>query len=105
MSDIAFSFEYKGTKEDAVIQIKQMEQMAHEKYPQFEGCWEITWKDDGGLVDARYMGMDIAGQFDIVERDAKGGDVKVSVKLPMLLSMLKGPIETQLKSEIQKMIG
>ena len=105
MSDISFSFEYKGSKDDAFSQIKNMEQKAREKYPQYDGCWEITWKDNGGLVDARIMGMDINGQFDIVERDAAGGEVKVSIMLPMLLSMMSGPIESQIKSEIQKMIG
>ncbi|MBQ3350995.1 MAG: polyhydroxyalkanoic acid system family protein [Thermoguttaceae bacterium] len=105
MSDINFSIEYKGSKDDAVAQIKNLEQAAHEKYTQYEGCWEITWKDYGGLVDARIMGMDITGQFDVVERDANSGDVKVSVKLPMLLSMMKDPIEKQLKTEIQKMLG
>ena len=102
MSDIAFSFEYKGTKDDAVCQIKDLEKKIREKYPQYDGCWEITWKDYSGLVDARYMGMDISGEFEIVERDANGGDVKVSITLPMLLSMMKGPIEKQIKSEIQK---
>lgn len=105
MSDIAFSFEYKGSKDDAFRQLKDMERKVHEQYPQYEGCWEVTWKDDGGFVDSRFMGMDIQGQFDIVERDANGGDVNVSIKLPLLLSMMKGPIESQLKSEIQKMIG
>ena len=105
MSDIKLSFEYKGTKDDAVCQIKSMEQKVREKYPEYDGCWEITWKDKGGLVDARYMGMDITGQFDIVERDAQSGDVNVLITLPMLLTMLKGTIESQLKSEIQKMLG
>ena len=105
MSDIAFSFEYKGTKDDAVCQIKDLEKKAREKFPQYDSCWEITWKDYGGLVDARYMGMDISGEFEIVERDANGGDVKVSITLPMLLTMMKGPIEGTIKSEIQKMIG
>ena len=105
MSDIKFSFEYKGTKDDAVNLVSKLEKTAHEKYPQYEGCWEITRKDNGGLVDARVMGMDITGQYDIVERDANGGDVKVSIKLPMLLSMMKGTIESQIKSEIQKMLG
>lgn len=105
MSDIAFSFGYSGTKEDAINQVKKIEQMAHQKFPQYDGCWEITWQDKGGSVDARYMGVDISGQFDIVERDSSGGDVKVTVKLPMLLSMMKDSIETKLKSEIQKMIG
>ena len=105
MSKIAFSFEYKGTKDDAVNQINNLKQKAQEKYPEYDGCWELTWKDNSGLVDARIMGMDITGQFDIVERDANGGDVNVSIKLPMLLSMMKGTIESQLKSEIQKMMG
>lgn len=105
MSNLNFSFEYKGTKNDAVNLIDKLEKTAHEKFPQYEGCWEITKKDNGGLVDARVMGMDITGQYDIVERDANGGDVKVSIKLPMLLSMMKDTIATQIKSEIQKMIG
>lgn len=105
MSDINFCVEYTGSKDDAVSQIKHLEQMAHEKYPQYEGCWEITWQDYGGSVDARYMGMDISGEFDIVERDSNGGNVKISITLPMLLTMMKGPIESQLKSEIQKMLG
>lgn len=105
MSDIDFNFEYKGTKEEAVCQLKNMEQKAREKYPQYDGCWEVTWKDNGGLVDARFMGMDIAGQFDIVERDSNGGVVKVSITLPVLMAMMKGPIESQIKSEIQKMLG
>lgn len=105
MSDIAFSFEYKGTKDDAVCQIKDLEKKTREKFPQYDSCWEITWKDYAGLVDARYMGMDISGEFEIVERDANGGDVKVSITLPMLLTMMKGPIEGQIKSEIQKMLG
>ena len=86
MSDIVFSFDYKGTKEDAFDQIKNLEQKARQTYPQYDSCWDITWQDNGGLIDARYMGMDITGQFDIVERDAAGGDVKVSIKLPALLS-------------------
>lgn len=105
MSDIAFSFGYKGTKENAVSQVKNMEQMARQKFPQYKDCWDLTWKDNGGLVDARYMGVDITGQFEIVERDSDGGDVKVTVQLPMILSMMKDSIESQLKSEIQKMIG
>ena len=105
MSDIAFSFEYKGTKDDAFKQMKNLEQKARQTYPQYDSCWDITWQDNGGLIDARYMGMDITGQFDIVERDATGGDVKVAIKLPMLLSMMKGTIESQIKSEVQKMLG
>ena len=105
MSNINLSFEYNGTKDDAVRQVKSMEQMAHKKYPEYEGCWEITWKNYGGLIDARIMGMDITGNFDIVERDADGGDVKVFIKLPVLLTMMKGAIESQLKSEVQKMLG
>lgn len=105
MSDIAFSFEYKGTKDDAVCQIKDLEKKAREKYPQYDSCWEITWKEYGGLVDARYMGMDITGEFDIVENDASGGDVKITISLPMLLTMMKGAIEDRIKSEIQKMLG
>ena len=105
MSDIAFSFGYSGTKEDAINQVKKIEQMAHQKFPQYDGVWEITWSDNGGSVDARYMGMDVTGEFDIVERDASGGDVKVTIKLPMMLSMMKDSIATRLKSEIQKMIG
>ena len=35
MSDISFSFEYKGSKDDAFSQIKNMEQKAREKYPQY----------------------------------------------------------------------
>lgn len=105
MSDINFSFGYKGTKDNAVSQVKNMEQMAHEKYPQYDGCWEITWQDKGGSIDARLMGMDVTGQFDIVEKDANGGDVNVTIKLPTLLSMMKDSIESRIKSEIQKMIG
>ena len=105
MSDIAFSFGYSGTKEDAINQVKKIEQMAHQKFPQYDGCWEITWQDNGGLIDARYMGMDITGEFDIVERDATGGDVNVSLKLPVLLGMMKGKIESQLKAEIKRLRG
>ena len=105
MSDINFSFEYNGTKDDAVNQIKDLEKKARKKYPEYDSCWVITWKEYGGLVDARYMGMDITGEFDIVERDANGGDVNVTVTLPMLLTMMKGAIEGRLKSEIQTMIG
>lgn len=104
MSDISLSFEYKGTKQDAFDQMKKMEQKAHEQYPEFENCWEITWQDNGGLLDARIMGMDITGQFEIVERDATGGDIKATITLPALLSMMKGMIETRIKSEIQKML-
>lgn len=105
MSDIAFSFGYSGTKEDAINQVKKMEQMAHQKFPQYDGVWEITWSDNGGSVDARYMGMDVTGEFDIVERDASGGDVKVTIKLPMMLSMMKDSIESKIKTEVQKLIG
>ena len=105
MSDIAFSFEYKGTKDDAFNQIKNLEQKARQTYPQYDSCWDITWQDNGGLIDARYMGMDITGQFDIVERDASGGDVKVSITLPALLSMMKGTLEPKIKSEVQKLLG
>ena len=105
MSDISLSFEYKGTKQDAFDQMKKMEQKAHEQYPEFENCWEITWQDNGGLLDARIMGMDITGQFEIVERDATGGDIKATITLPALLSMMKGMIETRIKSEIQKMLS
>ena len=105
MSDITLNFEYKGTKQEALDQLKNMEQKAHQQYPQYENCWEVTWQDNGGLLDARIMGMDISGQFEIIERDATGGEIKVTVTLPALLSMMKGPIETQIKSEIQKMLG
>ena len=105
MSDIVFSFDYKGTKEDAFDQIKNLEQKARQTYPQYDSCWDITWQDNGGLIDARYMGMDIIGQFDIVERDATGGEVKVSLSLPVLLSLMKGQIESQIKSEVYKLLG
>ncbi|MBR5711654.1 MAG: polyhydroxyalkanoic acid system family protein [Thermoguttaceae bacterium] len=105
MSDIAFSFEYKGTKDDAFKQMKNLEQKARQTYPQYDSCWDITWQDNGGLIDARYMGMDITGQFDIVERDAAGGDVKVTITLPALLSMMKGTLESQIKSEVKKLLG
>lgn len=105
MSETAFSIEYKGTKEDAFNQMRDLEKKARQAYPQYDDCWEITWQDNGGLIDARYMGMDITGEFDIVERDATGGDVNVSLKLPVLLGMMKGKIESQLKAEIKRLRG
>ncbi len=105
MSDITFSVNYTGTKSELLARLKNMEKQAMEKYAAYAGGVEVRWRDDGGDVDARIMGFDLTAQFDIVERDASGGQVNIAIQLPAMLAMMKGPIEAQLKSEMQKMLG
>lgn len=105
MSDIAFNVDYTGTKEELLTRIKAGEQKAREKYASASQDWEVRWRDDGGDVDARVMGFDLSGQFDVLERDASGGEVKITLVLPGMLGMMKGPIEAQIKSEMKKLLG
>lgn len=105
MADIEFSVNYNGTQESLLTRLKGMEQKAQSQFANQAQMVQSVWRDDGVDVQGTVMGFALSGKIDVCPTRDDGGEVHVGITLPWALSMMKGPIEQQIRQEITRLLS